>query len=159
MSGTLNDLDPLLAAVLYSFQHAREDLDAWTKDLGDADLQASPLGLAPVAFHIRHIAGSVDRLMTYARGEQLSAAQMAELRQEKEGGQSRADLFASLDSKLDDAAVAIRAIDAKDLAEVRGIGRKQVPVPLGTLLVHIAEHTQRHVGESIVTVKAVRASS
>ena len=79
MSGALIDVHPVIAALLYSFQHARADLDAWTKDFSTEDLSRSVLGLAPVCFHIRHIAGSVGRLLTYARGEQLSSAQLSEL--------------------------------------------------------------------------------
>lgn len=157
MRGTLSALNPVLAALLYSFQHAREDLEKWTKDLNDEDLSAQPFGLAPLAFHIRHIAGSVDRLITYARGEQLSAVQMAELKEESERVETRTELFQAFNRKLDAACATIRSIDPGKLHEIREIGRRRVPVPLGTLLVHISEHTQRHVGEAIITVKALRA--
>lgn len=155
MSGTLNDVHPVMAALLYSFQHAGTDLAAWTKDLSAEDLSRSVLGLAPVSFHIRHIAGSVDRLLTYARGERLSTAQMSALRDEAVTGLSRDELFKLLDDDLERAAFVVRGLDPARLGEIREIGRKRIPVPLATLLVHIAEHTQRHVGEAIVTVKAV----
>ncbi len=156
MSGTLNDVHPVMAALLYSFQHARADLAAWTEDLSAEDLSRSVLGLAPVCFHIKHIAGSVDRLLTYARGEQLSAAQMSALRDEAATGLSRDELLKALDGELERAESAVRGLDPERLVEIREIGRKRIPVPLATLLVHIAEHTQRHVGEAIVTAKAVR---
>lgn len=155
MSGTLNDVHPVLAALLYSFQHARADLAAWTKDLSAEDLSRSVLGLAPVGFHIRHIAGSVDRLFTYVRGEQLNAAQMSALRDESATGLSRDELLTLLDDALERAASVVRGLDPNCLGEIREIGRQRIPVPLGTLLVHIAEHTQRHVGAAIVTAKAV----
>lgn len=155
MSGTLGNVHPLLAALLYSFQHARADLETWTKDLSPDDLSRSVLGLAPVCFHIRHIAGSVDRLLTYARGEQLSAAQLAALRDEAGTGMSREALLQLLDRALEQAGATVRGLDPGSLGDTREIGRKRIPVPLATLLVHIAEHTQRHVGEAIVTAKAV----
>lgn len=155
MSGTLSGLNPVIAALLYSFQHARADLDAWTKDLSTEDLSRSVLGLAPISFHIRHIAGSVDRLLTYARGEQLSAAQMAALREESGAGMSRNELLNLLDAAFERASATVRGLEPGSLGDRREIGRKRIPVPLATLLVHIAEHTQRHVGEAIVTAKAV----
>jgi uncharacterized damage-inducible protein DinB len=155
MSGRLSDIHPLIAALLYSFQQARADLDAWTKDLSAEELSRSVLGLAPVCFHIRHIAGSVDRLLTYARGEQLSPAQMSALRDEGETGMSREALLKLLDDEFERAAATVLALDPGSLGEMREIGRKRIPVPLATLLVHVAEHTQRHVGGAIVTAKAV----
>jgi hypothetical protein len=155
MSGTLSGLNPVLAALLYSFQHARADLEAWTKDLSTEDLSRGVLGLAPVSFHVRHIAGSVDRLLTYARGEQLSAAQLAALREESGTGLSRDELLKLLDDAFERAGATVRELDPGSLDDKREIGRKRIPVPLATLLVHIAEHTQRHVGEAIVTAKAV----
>ncbi len=155
MSGTLSDLHPLLAALLYSLQHARADLDLWTKDLSDLELSRSVLGLAPVCFHIRHIAGSVDRLLTYARGLQLNAAQMSALRDEASPGMLREDLFQRLDVAFERAGGTIRAFDPATFGDMREVGRKRIQVPLATLLVHIAEHTLRHVGEAIVTAKAL----
>ena len=155
MSGTLRELHPVMAALLYSFQHARADLEVWTKDLSTEDLSRSVLGLAPVCFHIRHIRGSVDRLLTYARGEQLSADQLSALRDESGTGMSRDALLKALDDEFERAGATIRGLEPASLGDMREIGRKRIPVPLATLLVHIAEHTQRHVGEAIVTAKAV----
>ena len=155
LSGALSDVHPVMAALLYSFQHARADLEAWTRDLSTEDLSRSVLGLAPVSFHIRHIAGSVDRLLTYARGEQLSAAQMSALRDEAGIGMSRAALLKTIDDEFERAGTTLRGFAPMSFGDTREIGRKRIPVPLATLLVHIAEHTQRHVGEAIVTAKAV----
>lgn len=155
MSGTLADLHPVVAALLYSFRHARLDLGAWTKELSTEELSLSLLGLAPVSFHIRHIAGSVDRLLTYARREQLSALQIAAIGDEAQPGLSREEMLKLLDDSFGQAETVVRGLDSASLCKIREIGRKRIPVPLGTLLVHIAEHTQRHVGEAIITVKAV----
>jgi uncharacterized damage-inducible protein DinB len=158
MSGTRADLDPLRAAVLYSFDHAIGDVEKWTEGLTDESLWAVNGNVGSVGFHIRHIAGSANRLVTYAAGGQLSAEQMAELKSEAEPGQPLNELLASFRSVLESSGQTIRDLDASDYSAVREIGRKRVPVPLGVLLVHIAEHTQRHVGSMIVTTKLVKGS-
>ena len=62
----------LLAPTLYAYAQAREDLARWTEGLTDAEIWSRPHGLAPIGFHLRHIAGSVERLTAYMRGEQLT---------------------------------------------------------------------------------------
>ena len=108
--------------------------------------------VASVGFHIRHIAGSIDRLVTYAQGSQLSEEQMQSMRTENSGIASRAELMKVLDESFNKAEAVLRSLDPA-YSTIREIGRRKVPVPLGVLLVHIAEHTQRHVGEIIMTVK------
>jgi hypothetical protein len=109
-----------------------------------------------VGFHIRHIAGSVDRLMTYLQGRQLEPEQMAALREEMTPGTSREDLLSELDVSLDAAEAVIRAIDVSSLTDARAVGRLALPSTVIGLLVHIAEHTQRHIGQAITTAKIVR---
>jgi hypothetical protein len=155
--GGHEDLDPIQAALLYSFQHASADIAQWTALLSEDELWSQYGKVGSPGWHVRHIGGSVDRLTTYAAGEQLSEAQMAALQMEKEPrGPNRAELLASVDETLSRCGDTIRSLDPSTWRTVREIGRKRVPVQLGVLLVHIAEHTQRHVGELIVTVKLVR---
>ena len=152
LRGTVTDLDPVRAAVLYSFQHAREDIEAWISRMPEEDLCMGFGNVASVGFHIRHIAGSIDRLVTYAQGSQLSEEQMQSMRTENSGIASRAELMKVLDESFNKAEAVLRSLDPA-YSTIREIGRRKVPVPLGVLLVHIAEHTQRHVGEIIMTVK------
>lgn len=159
MRGDLRHLDPIQAAVLYSFRHAQEDIAEWLGRMPGDSLWTRVGDLASPGFHVRHIAGSVDRLVTYASGQQLSEAQLAELKAESTPGGTVTELLESLEARLTQAAEVIRSLQPKTYSEIREIGRKKIPVPLGTLLVHIAEHTQRHVGELIVTVKAVNQKS
>ncbi len=157
LTGKLNDVSPLLAALLYSFEQTREDLRRWTDGLSEEQIWRRRGEIGSVGFHIRHIAGSVDRLLTYADGGQLDERQLLELKSEQnDGGLSRDQLLALLDEKLSKAETVVRAIDPSSFSAVREIGRKRTPVPLGVLLVHISEHTQRHVGAAIVTSKIVR---
>jgi len=157
LTGRWNELNPVLAAVLYSFEHARQDLERWTSGLTDEQIWHRSGEVASVGFHIRHIAGSVDRLVTYAAGKQLSADQMKDLEGEKSPeGPPRNALLELLDQKLRQSEAVIRSFDPSELGTIIEIGRKRTPVPLGVLLVHISEHTQRHVGAAIVTTKLAR---
>ena len=76
LSGTITGTHPVLAALLYCFQHARQDLDQWTRGFSDEQMWRKVGDVAPVGFHIRHIAGSVDRLITYANNGSLDETQL-----------------------------------------------------------------------------------
>jgi hypothetical protein len=159
LTGEITDLHPVQAALLYSFQQATQDLRQWTEGISDDQLWRRTGNIAPVGFHIRHIAGSVDRLMTYAVGKQMNDAQMQALRAEQsETGPGREDLLADLEDQFFRSAEIVRTIDVHALEDIREIGRKRIAVPLGVLLIHISEHTQRHVGAAIVTAKLAKAN-
>jgi len=151
------DVSPLIAPVLRALQQAREDLAEHTAGLNDGQIWARPFGLAPAGFQLRHIAGSVDRLATYLRGEQLGAEQMAALRSEMEPGAPRDELLAKVNEVLERTEKQIRSIEMATLEDARTVGRKQLPTTVMGLLVHIAEHTQRHVGQAISAAKLARA--
>ncbi len=155
---TLADVPVVQRAVLHALELAKEDLEKWCGNLSDTELNARPGDLAPVAFHIRHIARSIDRLLTYAEGKELSHAQMGALRGELDPGAGRDELFAELTRALEQGATRVRAFVVTQLEESRAVGKKRLPTTVGGLLIHIAEHTQRHVGQAITTTKAVVAS-
>jgi hypothetical protein len=158
LRGPIPDVHPLLAPILYSFEQAREDLDFWTAGLTDGQIWDRPHGLAPVGFHLRHIAGSVERLMTYVKGGQLTADQIGAMRGEMEPGSGRDELLRDLSGAFENAEAIVRSLDPATLSEPREVGRKKLPSTLGGLLTHIAEHTQRHVGEAIITAKILKHS-
>ena len=158
LRGTLSDVPAVQRAVLHALELAREDLTEWCRDLSDAEMNARPANLASIAFHIRHISRSIDRLLTYAEGKELGEAQMDALRSELDLGAGRDELFAELAGALEEGASRVRAFRASQLEESRVVGKKQLPTTVGGLLVHIAEHTQRHVGQAITTAKVVMAS-
>ena len=155
LRGTLTDVAAVPRAVLHALELAREDIARWCGGLSDAELNARPEGLASVAFHIRHIARSVDRLLSYAEGKRLDDAQIAALNSELDASATRDELLAELDAALRRAAVRIRQIDTNRLEEPRPVGTKLLPTTVGGLLVHVAEHTQRHVGQAITTAKII----
>jgi uncharacterized damage-inducible protein DinB len=142
--------------LLYTFQHVREDLDRHVARLTLEELWARPGGLASAGFHILHIAGSTDRLMTYLEGRQLSPAQLVALEAESHPvPRPFADLLAELEAVFAHAEATVRALDPAGLSERREIGRKRLPTTVAGLLTHIAEHAQRHLGQAITTAKFV----
>jgi uncharacterized damage-inducible protein DinB len=157
LRGTWAEVPAVPRAVLHALELAEEDLKRLCGTLSDAELNARPAGIAPVAFHLQHIARSIDRLLTYAEGNQLSDAQIAAMRSELDAGAKREELFTELDTALRKGKARIRAFDVARLNEVRAVGKKELPTTLGGLLVHVADHTQRHVGQAVTTSKIVLA--
>lgn len=157
LRGTLTDIPPVHRAVLHALELAKQDVVRWCSNLSDAQLNARPHGIAPVAFHVRHIARSVDRLLTYAEGNQLSGEQLAALKSEIDAGAASRELLAEFNAAMDKAALRIRALVPIRLDEPRKVGRRELPTTVGGLLVHVADHTQRHVGQAITTAKIVAA--
>lgn len=158
LRGTHSELPAVLRAVLHAFELSREDVHKWTADLSDAELYASPFGLTPISFHLRHIPGTLDRLLSYAEGFQLNHEQLAALKSESQPGGSREDLFAQFDWGLQSAAQRVRALNGVSLDLPRAVGRKQLPTTIGGLLVHLADHTQRHTGQIVTTAKLLKAT-
>ena len=159
LRGDLRDVPAVQRAVLHALALAVEDIDNWCGGLTEEQLNARPAGAAPVAFHLRHIARSLDRLLTYAEGNTLSDDQLNALKSELFPDAKREPLFAELSAAIAKSAARVRTIDASRLEEPRMVGKHQLPTTLGGLLVHIADHTQRHVGQAITTAKIVRGLS
>jgi uncharacterized damage-inducible protein DinB len=154
MRGPIEGVHPLLAPVFYSFQMAREDLEKFTAGLPAAAIWATPHGVTSVGFHLRHIAGSTDRLVTYLQGRELTAAQLGALAAEGSPGElSREELLDWVNQAFRDAEAVVRSIDPTTLGDARTVGRKRLPTTVIGLLTHIAEHTQRHVGQAIAAAK------
>jgi len=156
LRGPLAGVHPLVAPTLHAYMQAHEDLAQWTDGLSDAQIWLRPHGLAPVGFQLRHIAGSVERLTTYLRGEQLTSEQMEAAGGEMEPGPGRVELLQLVARSLQESEQVIRALDPASLTDARAVGRKQLPTTVAGLVVHLAEHTQRHVGELIITSKLAR---
>jgi uncharacterized damage-inducible protein DinB len=158
LRGTLADIPPVQRAVLHALQLAKEDIYRWCAELTQEELHARPAGLDPISFHLRHISRSLDRLLTYAEGSKLSEKQIEALNKEKETGASRNQLFGEFEAAIEASAARIRAFGPAQLLESRTVGKKALPTTVTGLLVHIAEHTQRHVGQAIATSKVVRGN-
>jgi uncharacterized damage-inducible protein DinB len=157
LRGPIHGVDPLIGALLHSFEQAREDLEHWTQGFSDAEMWERPLGLTPLGFELRHITGSADRLATYLIGGQLTDQQLVELHAEMQPGAGRDELLAKLRETLARVEALARALDPATFTEPREVGRQRLPSTVAGLLTHIAEHTQRHVGQAIILAKVLRA--
>jgi uncharacterized damage-inducible protein DinB len=146
LRGPITGVDPLTAPVLYAFTQAREDLARYSEGLTVEQLWTSTVG-----FHIRHIARSTERLIGYLEGR------LPEKLGDGDPGATREELLAELDDAFERAEKVVRAIDPATLREARSVGRKGLPTTVIGLLTHIAEHTQRHVGQAITAAKAIGA--
>ena len=156
LRGTHRDIPAAGRAVLHALELAFDDLAKWTAGLTDDEVHAEPFGLTSIAVQLRHIAGSVDRILTYAEGSQLSADQLAALKAESSGSEPLAELMGRVKASLDRAAARVRALAGGDLEAPRSVGRKELPTSLGGALIHVADHTQRHVGQVVTTAKVLR---
>lgn len=161
LRGPLEGVPALLQPVAHALLQAQEEIHKIMASLPDALLWETPAGVASPAFHLRHIAGVLDRLFTYAAGGQLSPQQLQYLASEGKpaGGITGAQLVALLDQAIDTAIDHIKATDTATLTDARGVGRKQVPSTVLGLLFHAAEHTMRHTGQLLVTVQVLQAKS
>jgi len=145
LRGPIEGVDPLTAPVLYAFTQAREDLARYTEGLTVEQLWGSAVG-----FHMRHIARSTDRLIAYLE------RRMPEQLGDGDPGATREELLVELNSAFERAEAVVRAIDPATLRDARLVGRKRLPTTVIGLLTHIAEHTQRHVGQAITAAKSIR---
>ena len=157
LRGTHSDVPVVARAALHSFELAADDVERWTGNLTNLEIHAQPFGLMSVAAQIKHIGGSADRLLTYTEGAQLSEDQLRALKLEQSGGETLEELIAELKQSLGRAAERVRGLADADLNAERKVGRKNLPTTVGGLLVHVAEHTQRHVGQLVTTAKVVKA--
>jgi uncharacterized damage-inducible protein DinB len=156
LRGNLKEIAAVPRAVLHALLLADEDLTRWCADLTAEEMNVRPCGIASVAFHLKHIGRSIDRLLTYAEARQLNDRQMADLDTETDANAAPENIFIELRGMLDDAAHRVLALAGTDLEASRKVGRRGLPTTVGGLLVHIAEHTQRHVGQAITIAKIVR---
>ena len=151
------DVPAVGRAVLHALDLALEDLTKWTAGLRDGEIHAQPLGLTSVAFHLRHIARSTDRLLSYAEGKQLTEEQMAALKSEKPETRRWLCCWRMSSSRSSMRRSACGCWQRRTSNTFRGVGRKQLPTTIGGALIHVADHTQRHVGQVVTTAKVLRA--
>ena len=156
--GRVKGVSDLLIPVGHALLQARRELNALRDETSTRECRLCLGGAATVGFHIAHIAGSLDRLFTYARGEALSPVQVEYLLREEALGleQSRDDLFATAIDRIDLCLDAVKDIPDHLLLESRVVGRDQLPSTVIGLLFRAAEHTTMHVGQIRTTLKVSR---
>ena len=161
LRGPVAGVSPLLMPAAHCLLQCREEISA-AADLTTDQLWAKPGGAASAGFHLRHIVGSLDRLLSYARGAQLEREQFAYLRAEGEPGEppeSAQALVASAQAAIDSAVEVLRSTDDSVLMHARSVGRGALPSTVLGLLFHSAEHTHRHTGQLATTSKIVRSQT
>jgi uncharacterized damage-inducible protein DinB len=158
LSGKLEGYSDILMPAAHALVQAIRDLEQTAAGLSPDELLTRPNGAASAAFHLRHIAGSTDRLLTYAKGESLTEEQFRFLRREaaETSDLSAAELVAQAVAEIEKVLEFCRTVSPAELFAERSVGRKQLPTNVFGLLFHIAEHTARHVGQIITTAKIVR---
>lgn len=160
LRGPLTGMPLLLQPVAHALLQAREELSELMADFQDVLLWEKVAGMASVGFHLQHLTGVLDRLFTYAQGEQLSAEQLDYLA--KEGKYNEAvtaiHLIEKFDLQIDAALKQLEQTDIAILTQQREVGRGKLPSTVIGLYVHGTEHTMRHLGQLIVTVKVLTQS-
>jgi uncharacterized damage-inducible protein DinB len=158
LSGPIAGVPAPLMPVAHALLQTMQDVEKAAADLTVDQVWQKAGTAAPVGFHLKHLAGATDRLLTYARGERLNDVQKAAAADEKNPGTPLADagtLLATLRSAIDAAVDQLRATDPSTLANTVQVGRTATATVLG-ILFHAADHAQRHAGQVVTTVKIIR---
>jgi len=162
LRGPIPGVAALLQPVAHALLQAREEVNALMVSFPDTLLWERPGGVASPGFHLQHLAGVLDRLLTYARDEVLDHAQLKDLAAEgtpTEGQSTVAELLNRFNIQIDKALEQISQTPEPALTRTRYVGRARLPSTVGGLLFHAAEHTQRHNGQLLVTVKVLTSNS
>ncbi len=157
LRGAMAGVPPLVMPVFFSFAQVREDLQKHTAGLSDEQVWRS-FASSSLGFQLKHIAGSVDRITTYLSGQQLDAAQLAFLKQEAQPSGTLGELLNLVEQSLNQSQSKLRTVDPDSLYAARTVGRRALPTTVLGLIVHLAEHTQRHLGQAITITKLLRQS-
>ncbi len=158
LRGAQNEFPVLLQPIVFALQQAQEDVAKYTFNFPDKLLYERPGNAASVAFHLQHLSGVLDRMFTYAENMPLKEAQLKWLQSEGKAPEkytSAEELVRIFNQQIETSLQKLKSIDINMLTEPRGVGRQQLPSTVFGLLIHAAEHTQRHVGQLLVTVKVL----
>ncbi len=158
LRGPVPDVIPMLQPVAHSLIDCREDVETRLVGVSVERIWTKPGNAASVAFHVRHAMGSIERLFAYARGEELSVEQLAALKTESvrgTGPDTAEELIIAFQRVTDHVMKQVRTTREVDLLDFRAVGRAKLPSNVIGILMHAAEHTQRHIGQMSTTLKIV----
>jgi uncharacterized damage-inducible protein DinB len=162
LRGPVEDIPPLLQPVAHALLQAREEIMQMMEGFPEARLWHRPGGVASPGFHLQHLSGVLDRIFTYARGESLSQEQLDALAAEGKPGEKEArvqELLFRFSRQVDRALDQLKTTPEQVLKDPREVGRARLPSTVIGLLVHAAEHTQRHTGQLLVTARVILAEN
>ena len=160
--GPIAGIPALLQPVAHALLQSSEELHLIMNGFPEGVLWGKPAGVASPGFHLQHITGVLDRLFTYARKESLTNGQLYSLSMEGDKNktkQSTKELIETFNQQVSISIDELKKANVETLTETRTIGRKQIPTTLIGLYVHAAEHTMRHIGQLLVTVKVLTATT
>ena len=160
LRGKIEDLPDLLQPIIHSLLQSKLEVSKYMLDFPETYLWEKLFGRASVGFHLQHLTGVLDRLFTYAEDENLSEIQLNYLKNEGVPNSSISSSFLTeeFNKKIDEVIEKVKEFPVSSLTEFREVGRKQLPSSVIGLLFHAAEHTQRHIGQLLVTVSLVKGS-
>jgi hypothetical protein len=158
LRGVSPGLDPVIAHLLRASLHLREDVEKAAGGLSVEQVWIRPCNVNSAGFHLKHLAGSTDRLLTYLAGRTLSPEQLAALKEESAGREGADELIAAANASLARYDLALHALDPVDFSSIRCVGRAQLEVTAISLAIHIAEHGHRHVGQIVSAAALARAT-
>ena len=161
LRGPVEGVPSLLQPVAHALLQARQEVTAIMHDFKDEYLWFKPAGVASVAFHLQHLTGVLERLFIYANGKQMSNEQLSALKAEGIFSNSITvhQLLTAFNERVSISIHELILVKEEQLLETRGVGRANIPSTMLGLLVHAAEHTMRHVGQLLVTVKLIGQNS
>ncbi len=158
LGGPVSNVDPVLMPAAHSLLQVRQEIPVLLDGLDADQIWARPAASASIGFHAIHLAGATDRLLTYARGEQLSSAQLAAAKSETTRyGLDASQLVAIVQEAMDAAVEYIRRTSAERVTDAREVGRQRLPSTVLGLIFHAAEHATRHAGQ-IATLRKIVTS-
>ncbi len=158
LRGPVEGFEPLLMPAVHALLQAREEIEGLVASVPADHVWRRPGGAASIGFHVRHLAGALDRLLTYARGEMLTDAQKTAARAEGETGQPLVDVAAGAYASIERALHQLRATSPEELLAPKKVGRAGLPSTTLGLIFHAAEHCTRHAGQAISTAKILRGA-
>ncbi|WP_067029894.1 DinB family protein [Allomuricauda sp. CP2A] len=158
LSGPIPNVPPLLQPSAHALLQSVREIKTYLIDFPEEKLWEKPFGRASVGFHLRHLTGVLDRLLTYAKEQSLTEEQFHFLKNEGNGqdAPSVQQLISDFETKVNEALDYFKTIPESSLTENRYVGRKKLPTTVIGLLFHAAEHSQRHVGQLLVTVSVLK---
>ncbi len=159
LRGSAENIPSLLQPIAHALLQAKEEVKELLEDFPNELLWEKPAGAASTGFHLQHLSGVLDRMFTYAQGKQLDEKQFAALKLEGDSQKTKAtamELVEAFNVQVDKTLKSLREIDEGKLSEYRSVGRAKLPSTVMGCLFHAAEHTMRHLGQLIVTVKVVK---
>ena len=161
LRGKMEHIPDLLQPVAHSLMQSKEEVRNYMEEFPESLLWEKPAGRASVGFHLQHLFGVLDRLLTYAKNEDLSREQFLYFKKEgvPDSSISSEMLVKNFEDKIFEAIKLLEKIPDASLTEFRGVGRKQLPSSVIGILFHAAEHSQRHVGQLLVTISVIKGTT